>query len=229
GLFVNTVPVRIGLGGDPPMHELSRRTGEAVRAALAHADAPFERIVEVAAVPRPPGGNPPFQILFTYQDEPLAGWRLDGPEARPFDVDEGTAKVDLTLTVERRAGGLSGALEYDTGLFDAVTAERIARGYARLVEALVAERGLRLSEVVLDLPGPPGGAVFGEDTSATAAHGRSGAPSALRAEVTGGAAPMTPLEEIVAGGWGGVPGLQRPSSLQNVFPLGGPSLHPHPV
>ena len=43
------------------------------------------------------------------------------------DVDNGTAKFDLTLSLSETATGLEGWLEYNADLFDAATAERAPR------------------------------------------------------------------------------------------------------
>ena len=138
GLLVNTLPVRGDLSGNPTLVEALARARDAMHAALSNAEAPFERIVEAVGAPRLPGISPLFQALFAYQDEPAVSVELAGLTVEPVDVDDGTAKFDLTLSVERRGDGFAGALEYDVELFDHATAERLVAHLLRIVDALAA-------------------------------------------------------------------------------------------
>jgi non-ribosomal peptide synthetase component F len=49
-----------------------------------------------------------------------------------------TAQVDLTLATEEHAQGLAASLTYATDLFDAASAERMARHWVNLLRAVVA-------------------------------------------------------------------------------------------
>jgi non-ribosomal peptide synthetase component F len=90
-------------------------------------------------VPEPdPAYSPLFQVMFNLLPAPAAA--DDGePEdlaVVPMNVHSGTAKFDLSLTVQETASGLRGSLEYSTDLFARTTAERMAQSFERLLEQI---------------------------------------------------------------------------------------------
>ena len=58
------------------------------------------------------------------------------------------AKFDLTLTVFETDRRLSGALEYNTDLFDAVTVQRMVQHFERLLKAAVSNPDEQVSLTV---------------------------------------------------------------------------------
>ena len=57
----------------------------------------------------------------------------------PLQPDTMTAKFDLMLNIVERPDGLRGTLEYNTDLFDASTATRMAGHFQTLLESIVAD------------------------------------------------------------------------------------------
>jgi amino acid adenylation domain-containing protein len=139
GFFVNTLPIRVGLGGDPTFRELLRRAGDAAAGAMAHQQVPFERLVEELRPERDPSRAPLVQVVLAFQNVPGEALALPGVRVDAAEVDTGTAKFDLTLFLYEDADGLRGRLEYAADLFDAATAARFAEHYARLLASALAE------------------------------------------------------------------------------------------
>ncbi|HYW08784.1 MAG TPA: condensation domain-containing protein, partial [Longimicrobium sp.] len=95
GFFVNTLPLRGDLSGDPAFAELVRRERERSIAAFDHQELPFERMVEELRASRDAGRNPLFQVVAALQNARMDATRLAGVEIAPVEVEYDTAKFDL--------------------------------------------------------------------------------------------------------------------------------------
>ncbi|HEX2188124.1 MAG TPA: amino acid adenylation domain-containing protein [Longimicrobiaceae bacterium] len=149
GFFVNALPLRADLGGDPSTRELLARAREGVLGAYAHQDVPFEKLVEELRVERSLAHSPIFQVMFTLMDAPLRVPELPGLAVRALEGQTGTAKFDLTLGVMNADDALEAELEYATDLFDRATAERLADRYRLLLDAMTADPARPVSEIPL--------------------------------------------------------------------------------
>ncbi|MFE1229688.1 amino acid adenylation domain-containing protein [Streptomyces sp. NPDC058745] len=154
GFFSNTLVLRTSTAGDPTFRELLARTGETVMGAHFHQDLPFGMLVDELAPERDPSRNPLFQTCFTLQHAAAGEARVGELSAEPYPVDPGTARFDLAVQLTEVPGqGLRLWAEYSTELFDADRIERLFGHYARILRAVAADPGLRLSELPL-LTGP---------------------------------------------------------------------------
>ncbi|CAG0944142.1 partial nonribosomal peptide synthetase DhbF, partial [Gammaproteobacteria bacterium] len=149
GFFVNTLVLRGDLRGNPTLRELLARTRRTALDAFAHADVPFEKLVEVLQPPRDPGRTPLFQVLFNLHNEPSRPLRLPGVAVTRRSLPRRTSKFDLALSLVEHSDGLDMSLEYDIDLFDARTVSLLAEGYVRMLEAFAGDAGQRLGEVVV--------------------------------------------------------------------------------
>ncbi|NYJ37761.1 non-ribosomal peptide synthetase [Nocardiopsis aegyptia] len=150
GFFVNTLALRTDLSDDPGFGALVERTRETVLSAHQHQDVPFEALVEALHPQRDLARNPLFQVMFAVQDEARARHPLPGVELSTSEVHTGTAKFDLTVTVERTGGaGPRVRWEYDRDLFEASTVARFAGFYETLLSGLLADPEQPLSRVPL--------------------------------------------------------------------------------
>jgi non-ribosomal peptide synthetase component F len=86
GLFVNTLPVRCDLSGQPTFTELAERLSRTVIAGLGHAELPFERIVDLLDVARDPATSPLVQVMFALQRGAAAAGPSRHGQARPHPV-----------------------------------------------------------------------------------------------------------------------------------------------
>ena len=149
GFFVNTLVLRLDLSGDPRFAELVDVVRERTLDAFAHQDLPFEKLVEELRPERDPGRNPFFQAIFQWLPGSGGRLQLGGLEVEPIAPDTGTAKFDLNLMLIESAAGMDAALEHDLDLYDGATAERWLLAYQRILRAVAADPGLRLSELPL--------------------------------------------------------------------------------
>jgi amino acid adenylation domain-containing protein len=134
GFFVNSLVMRADCSGDPPFRAFLGRVRDAALAAFARQDVPFERLVEELRPPRDTSRQPLFQVMFAFQNMPMLPPPFAGLEPRRLPVHNGTAKFDLTLTLEQESDGLAGWFEYNTDLFDADTVARMEGHLLTLLE-----------------------------------------------------------------------------------------------
>jgi amino acid adenylation domain-containing protein len=146
GLFTNSVPLRIsGLPG-ATFTELVDRAREVIKAALAHAELPFERLVEHLAPDRHPDRNPVFQAMFSLLDEAVDGsLDLPGLECSEYEPGISSARLDLELTLSVAGDRLTGQLTYAGDLFDPPAMRALAVEYAEVLTAIAANPAVRLN------------------------------------------------------------------------------------
>lgn len=148
GCFINTLVFRCDLGGNPTFRELLRRVKSVALDAYAHQTYPFERIVEELK-PERSGGSPFFNVTFSCQKDFVPAFEIAGAVCSPLAVVERIAGAlfDLTLLVVEKAEGIRCVLEFDTEVFDQVTAERTLEHFRSVLEAIADDPSVRIGEI----------------------------------------------------------------------------------
>lgn len=136
GFFVNTLPIRVPLADDPDFLTLLARVRAVTLESYAHAEIPFEQLVEKINPERRLNQSPFFQVMFAMQNAaatPAGG--LDGLQIDTIPVASGASRLDLTLSMQDSEAGLSGCLEYASALFRPETAQRFTEHFRNLLNA----------------------------------------------------------------------------------------------
>ncbi|MER5648748.1 amino acid adenylation domain-containing protein [Streptosporangium sp. NPDC002524] len=156
GFFVNTLPVRFDLSGEPSFAEVVRRTRETVMDMLGHQRVPFQKLVEELAPRRDPGRDPLVQALFSFEPTPMAEPRFGDLTASLIDLMPTGAKAGLDFTIFRSAGdAFDLTITYNTGLFGSGTIRSIGDRFPALLAAAVADPEAPLWTLPpLTVPGP---------------------------------------------------------------------------
>ena len=149
GFLVNTLVLEGRFDDRPSFHGLLARVREATLDAYTHQDLPFEKLVEAVETQRDLSRSPLFQVVFVLQNAAIPELRLGELALSPLEIENGTAKFDLTLALEESPAGTRGWLEYDTDRFDPATATRLLGHFSRLLEAALSDPGAGISEVPL--------------------------------------------------------------------------------
>ncbi|MGW4980233.1 non-ribosomal peptide synthase/polyketide synthase [Streptomyces mirabilis] len=147
GFFVNSLVLRTDLSGDPTFADLLARVRETDLTAYEHQDLPFERLVEALNPERSLARHPLFQVMVVHLADRSDGPVLPGLTTRRETVGQDSAKFDLSFDfVEQGDGsGIQGWIEYSADLFDATTAELLARRMESLLEQIAADPGRRVA------------------------------------------------------------------------------------
>ena len=144
GFCLNTLVMRADLRGRPSFRQVLERVRRTALEGYSHQDLPLEKLVEELSPERRLSHTPLFQVMFTSRSETnpdltrSVAATLMGPDVqlRSMKLKTATAKYDLTLmSVESECPVV--ALNYDTGLFEAETIQRMLSHYERLLEAAI--------------------------------------------------------------------------------------------
>src|SRR5207249_6697142 len=149
GCFVNTLPLRADLSGDPSFRELLGRIHARTTSALEHQDVPFEKLVEELGVARDPSRSPLFQVMFALQNAPMCPLQLTGLRVEMRENHPPATKFDLTLYAWNLADGLHLLAGFRTDLLAESTVRRLVGHLGQLLAGAVAEPGRPLSELPL--------------------------------------------------------------------------------
>ncbi|WP_165606469.1 condensation domain-containing protein, partial [Mycolicibacterium celeriflavum] len=158
GFFVNTLVLRLDLAGDPTVAEVLAQVRARSLAAFEHQDVPFEVLVERLNPARSLAHHPLVQVALAWQNfagDRAAGLALGDVEVTPVPVEVHTARMDVSFSLAERfsqAGepaGIGGAVEFRTDVFDAASIEVLVERLQRVLVAMTADPGQRLSSIDL--------------------------------------------------------------------------------
>lgn len=161
GFFVNIVVLRNRLGGNPTLREVVLRAREAALGAYAHADLPFDRLVEALNPVRTLSRNPLFQVVVHVRDAAEVTHVIDSNAdgdlvfrtvMPTFDI----AHADLSVNLFATAGsdgpdgaGYDGHLIYRTDLYERATVQRLADWLGWVLAAMAGAPQQTLRDITL--------------------------------------------------------------------------------
>jgi alpha-ketoglutarate-dependent taurine dioxygenase len=163
GVFINTLVLRADFSANPSFRQLLRQVRETALAAYANQDLPFDLLVKQLRPKRCADRTLLVQASFNWQDvqiSELAGLELrpmdagahlkndDGPQPlRVFQTNKQTSRFDLTLFMWPQGEELRGDFEYNIHLFEAKTIEEWVAHYGILLESIVANPEVRITDL----------------------------------------------------------------------------------
>jgi acyl carrier protein len=201
GYFINILPLRTNLGGDPNFGEILGQVRQVVLGAYRNLDLPFQAIADLPNLAR----TPLTRGFFALQPAASQTPDLPGVKVSFQDIPNGTANFDFSLCLEETGETLTGFVDYKIDLFDATTITEMLEHFQRLLESLVANREQRLSS----LPS------LRETELVT--------PKKIEVEATY-VAPQKEIERTIALVWQEVLQIEKVGIHHNFFELGGQSL-----
>ncbi|WP_454165034.1 amino acid adenylation domain-containing protein [Gordonia iterans] len=153
GMFVNTLVLRTTVNPEMDFTELVKQAKETDLEALAHADVPFEAVVDALDPVRSEAFAPLAQVLLSYDpaasvsevDVSVAGLRFESVVSEHVP-----AQLDLYVTVSSAPEGpWGGSIVYATELFEHSTAQRFAAQFVHLLDGLLSDPGVCVGDVAL--------------------------------------------------------------------------------
>ncbi|MFG2043711.1 amino acid adenylation domain-containing protein [Dactylosporangium sp. NPDC048998] len=148
GMFVNSLPLRTDLGGDPTFAEVLGRVRSTALEAFGHARVPFERLVRELRPERDTSHAPLYQVQFGYRNVPGGEVDLPGLAITHVDVDNGLCRLDLSIELARDGTGTAGVCEYSRDLFEEASIRTLVDVFVRVLREGTTDPGRRLSSLL---------------------------------------------------------------------------------
>ncbi|MFH9349832.1 amino acid adenylation domain-containing protein [Kitasatospora sp. NPDC017646] len=148
GMFVNTLPLRLDLSGDPSFAELLHRTRRTALAAFADQGVPLERLVTELQLDRATSHDPLFQTMFALQ-QPLTVPELAELAVEVLPVRPPTSFTDLWLEIRPVDDGALATFRYRSELFDEPSVARMAEQFHNLLTAALDDPQIKVGELSL--------------------------------------------------------------------------------
>ena len=149
GFFINALPLRVDLSGNPSFMELLKRVREVCLDAYTHQDLPFEKIVEAVNPQRNLNRNPLFQVVFNVADVSARVLALRGCAVSRQPLFDREAKFDLTLYAPEKDGAVELTIVYNADLFNVERLAVMLEQYAVLLGQAVTDPETKIGKYEL--------------------------------------------------------------------------------
>ena len=153
GVFINTLAMRNYPARTKTFTGFLAEVKENSLKAYENQDYQFEELVEVLNLPRDLSRNPLFDVMFILQN--MSGFKIEKSALKltPYELENRTAKMDLTLTTSEVDGKLDNTLEYSTQLFTRETVERLMSSFIHILLSVLENPEIKLADIEV-LTGP---------------------------------------------------------------------------
>ena len=137
GFFVNLLPIRIDLSGNPTFTDLLARVRNTMLDVYAHQELPFEKLVEELRPERDLGRNPLVQVLLVMQNTAQQELHLPGLTLAPFKFRAASSRFDLALFISEAKDELTCLWRYNPDLFETTTIAKMSDQFLALLMGIV--------------------------------------------------------------------------------------------
>lgn len=148
GCFVNLLPFRTDLSGDPSFNELLERIRTVAIEAYEHQSVPVEKLVEQALPEQQLAAEPLTPVIFqsrSYQGEHR--FTLNDLVIEHFDFDPGMSPFDLSVDWAESEVGLVCSFVYKPDLLDEARVTAMMEAYCQVLETVAENPQVRLSQL----------------------------------------------------------------------------------
>jgi amino acid adenylation domain-containing protein len=158
GLMFNTIPLRSHLSNREPYREFLKNLKTKTLRAFDNQEYPLDQLVqdlqEHGRLTGNPGANPLFAAMFALQNfaenrEIDTGTGTAGLTLKPYETETRASRFDLFFIGIERGDTVDIKVEYATALFKHSTVEKLARYYREILEQVMENREIKLSDVTV--------------------------------------------------------------------------------
>lgn len=164
GYFVNPLPIRVDLSGNPKFTDFLSQIRATVVGAIDHQNYPLGLLVEKLHPQRDTSRTPLFQVMFVFQrahllfEEGLSSFaisteaaqmNLGGLPLEAYELTEWLSPFDFTLMMAESKNKLAASLTYNTDLFDAETIDRMLVHFQTLLNSIADNPDQRIADLAM--------------------------------------------------------------------------------
>jgi non-ribosomal peptide synthetase component F/thioesterase domain-containing protein len=180
GRFANPQVILADVNGNPTYSELLDRVTAWSAEAYAHQDLPFSRLMEEFQLDQAGATSQFLQVYFVYQKAFMQPQEAPGLKVIPRPSVSGGVNFDLLVSIVERAEGPRLQMEYNTVIFRKERILGLIAMYVRVLEAVMANDSLGVSELPLAEPSVPSledGLALSQEATPAASGLRATAPT----------------------------------------------------
>ncbi len=152
GMFVNTLPIRLDLHGNPVFRQFLDQVRTVMLDAFTWQAAPFEALVSEISPQRDLSRTPVFQVAINMRNVPKRRTAIAGLNLEIVPKEELTAPFDLSLDFEQEDGAWTAMLVYNVDLYDENTILHMVAHYQNLLGEVLAKPDRPVAEMVMLSP-----------------------------------------------------------------------------
>ena len=148
GLYVNLVPLRLGVAGEESMETFLSAVNAVVLGALEHQHYPYDQLIDSLPIEHEPARTPLVEAIVGLQRATRTRADFDELTVAPLPHPGGSVRFDLAFDiVERDEGAFALDFSYRKSLFSAPRAERLARSWCHVARQIAGASVVSLDEV----------------------------------------------------------------------------------
>ncbi|WP_316203114.1 MULTISPECIES: non-ribosomal peptide synthetase [unclassified Bradyrhizobium] len=137
GLFLNMLPLRTKILGNPAFVEVLQEVKRASLGAYSHQEVPFEKIVRSLRPTRDPSRHPIFQVMINSWQLTKPNISIDSLVTKQLEFEESNSKFDLSFYfLEAEGGEIQCRFTFNSNLFERCTIERLVGCFGLLLRAV---------------------------------------------------------------------------------------------
>jgi amino acid adenylation domain-containing protein len=148
GLFVNTLPIRLNLQGNPIVRDFLHQVRSTMLDAFTWQAAPFEALVSEISSTRDLSRTPIFQVVINLRNVPKRQISAEGLVIENILRENAPSPFDLSLEFdEDNDGTLEASIQYNIDLYDENSIIHLVSHYQNLLADLMAKSDRPLAEL----------------------------------------------------------------------------------
>ena len=154
GMFVNTIPLRNRVNTGLPFLEYLECVKECILNCFDHQLYQYNDLIDELGLERNTSRNPLFDTFISYKKHEVSTMAEtvsdeEGLSIETIGLDRSISKFDLSLNLVESAEGFNCGIEYSTDLFEEETIRKYANYLELLVDQILEDPNVKLSELTL--------------------------------------------------------------------------------